>query len=362
MISQATAAARRFDEWIEHGLRWILSGKRALWGVSATRILVGVAVLGILLSNFTSRHVLWGPGSFWVEPLRATSEFASLFGIFDGDSTTWFTFKYLLLTVITVAFTLGWRARLMNVLLLIGLTTLIERTSLLSNQGDNIIRIGLLLMVFMKTAEFWSLDARRNGIKTARQSSFMPRKNSVWLDKIPTAQPWFSNLLHNAALIALALQVFILYTASALFKAQGSRWQDGTAVFYPLQLPEYTVFPWLSSLVTASPVLTNVVTYIAVFAQMFIVVALLHPVSRRLALMAVIGMHAGIAVLMGLPWFSLAMIAFDAIFISSRTYGRIDAGLKSLWTWAYQRVGRKEPDTAKTHKTSEQSTQKASVS
>ncbi|HLS49783.1 MAG TPA: hypothetical protein VK024_07285, partial [Actinomycetaceae bacterium] len=57
---------------------------------------------------------------------------------------------------------------------------------------------------------------------------------------------------------------------------------------------------------------------------LFFAVGLLHPVTRRIALLGVVAMHVGIAVLMGLPWFSLAMIAFDGIFVSTRTYEALD--------------------------------------
>src|SRR5699024_9939452 len=132
----------------------------------------------------------------------------------------------------------------------------------------------------------------------------------------PVLPDWLTTLVHNAALIALALQVFILYTASALFKVQGSLWQNGTALYYPLSLHEYAVFPSLNALLTSNPVLLTIATYFSVYVQLFFAIGLLHPVSRRIALIGIILLHIGIGVLMALPWFSLSMIAFDAIFVS----------------------------------------------
>src|SRR5690625_7081742 len=74
----------------------------------------------------------------------------------------------------------------------------------------------------------------------------------------------------------------------------------------------------------ANGVFVGLATYFAVYIQLFFAVGLLHPVSRRISIIGVILMHVGIAVLMGLPWFSLSMIAFDAIFVSSATYVALD--------------------------------------
>lgn len=300
---------------------WVLDEKRATYGLAASRILVGIAAMGILLANFRQRYALWGPGSDWIEPLRRNSEFGPLLDLFNGGPTS-FTIKYLVLLLIALAFTLGWRTRVMNGLLLLGLVALVERNGLVGDQGDNIARIGLLLMLFMDTSRHWSLDARRR----ASAQVGTPRWPGI-LNGAPILPTWVSNVLHNVAVIALAAQLFILYTASALFKLQGEYWQDGTALYYPLSLNEFAVFPWLNTLLTHNALGLMIGTYVAVFVQLYFVIGLLHPVTRRIVLVGVVLLHAGIAVLMGLPWFSLSMLAFDAIFVSTATFLAFEAWL-----------------------------------
>ncbi len=304
---------------------WLLLRKNALYGLSATRILIGTAMLGLLLTNFTSRHVLWGPGSFWAEPYREVNAFGGFVEVLDVQSPVLFTLIYLTLIVIAAAVIIGWRTRIMALLLALGMVALVERASPMGDQGDNIARIGLLLMVLMNTAEHWSLDANRRARKLARTPKGEPISvaERLWFG-LPVLPSWWTNLVHNCALIALACQIFILYTASALYKVQGSTWQAGTALDYPLSLHEYGVFPWLNALVTGHPVVLTTITYFSVFVQLFFAVGLLHPATRRLFLIGVVVLHGGIAVLMGLPWFSLAMLAFDAIFISDRTYRKVE--------------------------------------
>ncbi len=323
-MSALTAARDSLGGAVRGVETWFTSSKHALYGLSASRILVGTAVLGILVTNFGVRHVQWGPASGWIEAYRTDAGFGSLHTLFGTDSTVLFTLQYLLLMAVAVAVVLGWRTRLTTALLVVGITALVERNGLVGDQGDNIARIGLLLMVFMNTAEHWSLDARRR----ARLDATVRGRGRRLLRGLPVASRWWSDPLHNAALMALALQLFILYTASALYKVQGELWQGGTALYYPLSLHEYRVFPALNDLLTHNAILVTLATYVAVFVQLFFAVGLLHPVTRRVALVGVILMHIGIAVLMGLPWFSLSMIAFDAIFVSSRTFAALDRALR----------------------------------
>lgn len=305
--------------------RWFLDAKRAERGIAAARILVGISLLGIMVTNFGVRHALWGPASTWIEPVRVDDTFGRLHLIFAGSDPTWFTVRYLVLMAIAVALILGWRTRLMTALLIVGIAALTERNGLVGDQGDNIARIGLIFMLFMNTAEHWSLDAsRRRRVLAEEPASTAQRLRSG----LPVLPVWFTNVFHNAALMALALQLFILYTASALYKVQGGLWQGGTALYYPLSLHEYAVFPWLNQLLTTNAVMVTLATYFAVYIQLFFAVGLLHRITRRIALLGVIAMHIGIAVLMGLPWFSLSMIAFDAIFVSTATFVAFDALLR----------------------------------
>ncbi|MDN5742289.1 MAG: HTTM domain-containing protein, partial [Yaniella sp.] len=286
-------------------------------------------------SNFPFRHVLWGVASSWAAPFREESRFDPLVRIFSDSNPGLFTFQYLLLMAVAVAVTVGWRTRLTTALLAVGLPALVERTNLLGDQGDNIIRIGLILMVFMTTNAHWSLDSRRRARGLEREVKTVGKR--LWFG-LPVLPSWLTSLLHNAALIALACQLFILYTASALFKVQGDLWQEGTALYYPLALHEYAVFPGLNELMYANATFLTLATYFSVYIQLFFAVGLIHPFTRRIALIGMILMHGGIAVLMGLPWFSIAMLAFDAIFVSSRTWRWLEANIRAFRVQVRQRL------------------------
>ena len=182
---------------------WLLLSKHALYGLSAARILVGIALLGVLLSNFGDRYVLWGPASFWAEPHQESSEFGTLLGIFSTQSPALFTVLYLALMAVTVAVILGWRTRPMILLLILGMTGLVERADTLGDQGDNIARIGLTLMLLMNVTAHWSLDARRRRQAPSRGELSLGQK--LWYG-LPVLPGWITHPVHNVALMALAEQ------------------------------------------------------------------------------------------------------------------------------------------------------------
>lgn len=51
-----------------------------------------------------------------------------------------------------------------------------------------------------------------------------------------------ANMVHNAALFVIMAEACLIYATAGWYKIQGSRWQDGTAVYYPLHLDYFS--PW----------------------------------------------------------------------------------------------------------------------
>jgi hypothetical protein len=297
-------------------VRWLVEDKRLLHGAAAARILSGCTVLGLLVSNIRHRDILFGPGSVWAEPIQAGSGDGAHYWpveLVAQMGSTAFLFYYLAVIVLAVLWTLGWQTRLVGLLMLIGEVSIIERAPLVGDQGDNILRVGLVLLLFMQTDEYWSLAARRRARRGARD---------------PLLPPWLTNGIHNIALVALVFQLVVVYFSAGMAKARGDLWQHGTALYYPLQLQEFRPLPFLSDLFTHFGLVVGVATYVVLVVELGFVFALFHPVTRRVAIAGVIVLHASIAVLMALPWFSLSMIAFVAIFVSTSTYESADRRLR----------------------------------
>jgi hypothetical protein len=106
-----------------------------------------------------------------------------------------------------------------------------------------------------------------------------------------------------------------VYVLSGLFKLQGPQWRDGSAVYYPLLLPQFRPWPALSDLVAGSEWLVPAMTWGTLALQLAFPLLMLQRHLRVVGVTAALALHAGIAVVMGLPFFSLFMMAGDCVFL-----------------------------------------------
>jgi hypothetical protein len=327
---------------IRVGEDWLLGAKRATYGLSVVRIIFGITMLWFLVANWSNRHYLWGNAAQWMSPLDHNGGFGWPFTLFAGGSgPTGLTIKMLVVFALAIAFTLGWHTRLVTPLLLICWVSLIESNPLYGDQSDNIFRILLIYLCFTDLSSRWSLDARRRWrIATGQPRRPVPAMSQNLRRNIAL----LSTLLHNLAVLAAGAQICIIYLASALYKAQGEYWQDGTAVYYPMQVSQYRPWPFLSDLLSSNSLGVLVISYFSVFIQLFFPLMLLRRATRMLAIIGVLGMHVGIGVLMGLPFFSLFIMAGDQIFIRDQTYAAISAKARQYWhRRRNKRPGRSSP-------------------
>jgi hypothetical protein len=131
--------------------------------------------------------------------------------------------------------------------------------------------------------------------------------------------------------VALTAQVCFVYASGALFKAGGAPWEEGYAVYNPLHTMRFGTWPVLSDLVTTWGPMVTMMSWGSIILQVAFPLALLTRPTRLIALVGILSFHIGIAVLMGLPWFSLTMIAIDSIFIRDRTWQRLSSGVARRW-------------------------------
>lgn len=302
--------------------RYLYNGKKALYGLAVTRILFGVTAIGLLLANFSTRLYTFGSGSAWNGELASpVSDFPTIwiFSAFHAamGNDVLYTLLYLLLGVLAVLFTIGWRFRIVHPIFFCMWIGFIEANDMVGDQGDNMFRIALLLLFFADPAARWSIDARR-------------RAKREWF--APGSQPaQIGTVLHNLALVALTAQVCFVYASGALFKAGGTPWAEGYAVYNPLHTARFGTWPVLSELVTTWGPMVVMISWASILLQVAFPLMLLTRPTRLIGLVGILSFHIGIAVLMGLPWFSLTMIAIDAIFIRDRSWQRLTAGTVARW-------------------------------
>jgi hypothetical protein len=302
---------------------WFLDGEKALYGVAAARIVTGLGIVLFVLANASTASYTWGGASDWSAPLSGSSEWGFPFVAFAGAQAGGpaFWLGYVALGVSALALLVGWHGRIAAVVTLWLYAGLTASNPIAVDQTDNAVRLFLFYFCFADLSRVWSLDARRRGRREARGHKAVGSRSHL-ITRLRDEAGWVPTLLHNAALVAVAGQLFVVYVIAGLSKVQGELWRDGTAIYYPLHVDRFAPWPALSGLLTASGVLVAFATWFAVAVQLFFPFLLLRRWTRVVGLLGVSAMHIGIGLFMGLPLFSLAMLAADMIFIRTVTFQR----------------------------------------
>jgi len=283
--------------------RWLADEPHHLQGIRIVQITIGLVLLYRLLTEAPFAAYLWGPdgvgyGStgYVLGPL--------LGGLLDHVYASEISIYAVLLVqaAAAVALILGYRTRLATVVALATVFMLEQRLPTFTDGGDNILRLVLMYLLFV-------LPARA----TATRGSL-----AVWL--------------HNVAVLAIILQVIVLYAATGLLKASGSQWSHGTAIYYLSQM-EPTWLPFLRE-AFMQPLVTTGMTYFAVLHQMLFPVAMFSR-FKLLWVALGIGFHVGIAVFMGLLTFSTMMIGLELFLLTDPEFD----SLRAHGHWLRERLG-----------------------
>ncbi|MGW6893520.1 HTTM domain-containing protein [Streptomyces chartreusis] len=336
-------------------------------GFSATWLL-------FLLREFAHRQELYGPDGPWdfdlAQQLVGTNGSFTALMWFGGG--IWFETVYLFAVLTAVLLLVGWRTRAMSVLFMVGVLSLQNRSIFMGDGGDNVLHLMCVYLVFTRCGQVWSLDERRarrareahgrgervapDRVGPALWSVFgfvlvavtaagrldgdltVPLILSIsWLApavwwivgrRARTAEPRIlldviGNVVHNGALLVIMAEACLIYATAGWYKIQGSRWQDGTAVYYPLHLDYFSPWPALADVLTSSGTMVMLITYGTVLVQVAFPFTLFNRRVKNVLLAAMITEHAVIAVVLGLPFFSLAMIAADAVFLPTSFLRRL---------------------------------------
>ncbi|MFD8892324.1 HTTM domain-containing protein [Streptomyces sp. NPDC059566] len=332
---------------------------RALGPYQSAVVRIGFAAtwLFFLLREFPNRAELYGPDGPWSWALaqRLIDSNHAFTVLMWSDSALWFELVYAVSVLASLGLLLGWRTRATSVLFMVGVLSLQNRSVFMGDGGDNVIHLMAVYLVLTRCAQVWSLDARRarrHGSATAGAAGpvlwgvlgavfafgaatgrfglgWLAAFAAVWVvcglwwmvDRYEpqgegrAALDVLANLLHNAGMLVIMVEVCLIYATAGWYKIQGSRWQDGTALYYPLGLDYFSPWPALSALVAGSGTLVMLLSYGTVAVQVAFPFTLFNRRIKNVLLALMMLEHAGIAVLLGLPFFSMAMIAADAVFL-----------------------------------------------
>ncbi|MFG2476758.1 HTTM domain-containing protein [Streptomyces fagopyri] len=357
----------RFAVPVSRGITRVTDAALGPYQAAVIRIGFAATWLLFLLREFPHRQEMYGPDGPWSWDLarRLVADNHAFTALMWSDSQAWFETVYAVAVLSGVLLLVGWRTRTMSVLFMVGVLSLQNRSIFMGDGGDNVIHLMAIYLVGTRCGQVWSLDARRArlaGEARARGETFRAAgpdrvgpvlwaglglllaavtfaghldggwsavfwglwaAQALWWvvgRRARTPQPRIlldviANAVHNAALFVIMAEACLIYATAGWYKIQGSRWQDGTAVYYPLHLDYFSPWPALSDLLSAHGTIVMLVTYGTVVAQVAFPFTLFNRRVKNVLLAVMMTEHAVIAVVLGLPFFSLAMIAADSVFL-----------------------------------------------
>ncbi|MFI6092313.1 HTTM domain-containing protein [Streptomyces sp. NPDC051218] len=355
----------RFGSVLGRGMERVTASALGPYQTAVVRIGFAATWLLFLLRELPHRQELYGPESPWSWDMaqQLIAENDAFTALMWSDGRIWFEAVYAIAVLSSVLLLLGWRTRTMSVIFMIGVLSLQNRSIFMGDGGDNVIHLMATYLVFTRCGQVWSLDARRAA--RARAASvdkagpvlwwvlglalslvtFMGELGGGWLllfwglwiahglwwavgRRAPDGETRklldvIVKVAHNAALLVIMVEACLIYATAGWYKIQGSRWQDGTAIYYPLRLDYFSPWPALSDLLASHGLMVMLVTYGTVAVQVAFPFTLFNRRVKNVLLAAMIFEHAVIAVVLGLPFFSLAMIAADAVFLPTSFLRRV---------------------------------------
>ena len=282
--------------------------------IALYRILFGIAVLAnhaLLLPEvddwFTDRGIL----SFAATQRMIGGGGYSLFAWLPAtDAWVWTIF--LLSCLSAFMLTIGFLTRASSILLFATLVTLHHRNPLVLNSGDTFFRATSFFLMFSQAGVALSLD-RLIRIARGKESG----------DPAPRA-PW--------AMRMIQLQLAFLYIWAFAWKAMGTMWFSGTAVYYTSRLSEFWRFPvpyvfehlWTIKLWSWATLLVELALGTLIWIKEF----------RYWVLLAGVLLHLGIEYSMNIQLFAFIMIGAYVTFVDPKHLESAFAWLRAKWNSA----------------------------
>jgi predicted DCC family thiol-disulfide oxidoreductase YuxK/uncharacterized membrane protein YphA (DoxX/SURF4 family) len=221
----------------------------------------------------------------------------------------WLLLFFILFLLGAVCLALGLWTRLAAAIVFVGLNSLHNRNHIINSSADAVMMVMAFYLLLAPAGAACSLDRLRRVMRGEEE-----------VEEICLIVPWAQRLMQ--------LQVAILYLFSVLNKWPGSKWQDGTAVYWALRIPDLQRFP--TPLLNADHLwAVNLATYASLAIELALATLIWVPRLRLYVLSAGVLLHLGIEYSMNIPLFSFLMIASYLVFVKQ-------ADLERFVAWAQQ--------------------------
>jgi hypothetical protein len=288
---------------------WMVDAPRATTALSLLRVVIGLVSLALYIRQYSGRAGYFGPnGVYGIDGIREYTTSIGTWSLYAvSDSLAFFEVVFHLGLVAALLVTLGVGGRAVLVAHYVLLWSLYMANPAFMDGGDALAASAVLFLLLTRCHSAFTLGKRR------------PKRETGPLVSV----------LNNTGLLLLAIQVTVVYLMAGLYKVQGELWQDGTALYYILSVPEFFL-PGVTPVFVQSDWLLVIGAYATVLTSVFFPVLVFFRAGRPVAVAAMLTFHLAIAVLMGLTSFALVMAAFDLLFVNTHVV-RLHRRARSLW-------------------------------
>ena len=268
--------------------RWTTIDPRAL---GAYRVALGLLATLDFLRCAAWTQELYAAGG-WVPPVDPS--IARTFSVLAWLDTPALVYGFFAVaTASAIAFTLGWRTRVVHALTWVCAISVHSNRFPGANAGSLILHLSLMWTLFLPMGRALSLDARCAQAAGQRADNTTP----IW----------------SLAVAALWLQIATIYGFNALEK-WGANWVDGTALHYFFQLDTFAT-PLTLAVRDELPLwaiqgMTHSVQAMEAAIALFILSPWSTTLCRRLSAVFILALHAGITIFGGIGLFPYTCMAF----------------------------------------------------
>ena len=231
------------------------------------------------------------------------------FSLLDAAHEHWMAQLFIVLWIVVVmGLLLGYRTRTMAVLNFIMIVSIHERNTFVLNGADTVLRVMSFWAIFLPLGAHYSIEAVQR-----RWRRF------AWTNQTADLRVEAEPRMAFALPLRLAqIQIVVVYTFTFILKLPGDIWTGGDALHFALQIRSLTLPTgdfflanspaWILEYLTYGTLVMEGAFVFLVFLPFF------QPVLRGLGLLSGFALHAGIALLMSVPNFSMTMISTYTLF------------------------------------------------
>jgi len=236
--------------------------------------------------------------------------------LFPFSTFTEVNVAFVLMLVIFVTFTLGYRTKLFHALSLLCITSLNARNLFVENGGTIVVNILGTWTLFLPLGRRFSIDAVLAGLRSVSE------KTSAELnDRTRPAAP--NEPFFSLAVLALLLQWSVIYFFNFVHK-NGVGWRNGTAIYWFVHQNRIVTWfgVWARTHLSMSVFWLMTRGAIATEATLSFIMLLpfARDYTRRLGLLLAFGLHGAIAAMSRLGPFSYVMVLQFVIHLGAEDF------------------------------------------